>query len=148
MAERRRWCRPFEGEKAVHLLRNVGCHIPTRFLAFALLIVASSLVADEHALPWRNLELVIQGDRLQACATAYQDFVQKLAAEPSIADTPLGRYLSDPANYDIEVSVGKSTFYVYIRPRQSEEFPGVFGGDAEYVIDAKTFKILEKGYGK
>jgi hypothetical protein len=56
--------------------------------------------------------------------------------------------LSKIENYNIEVSDGGSHYVVRIYPRLSQDHPVVFGGDGIYILDASTFKIIEKHYGK
>ncbi|MGH8604337.1 MAG: hypothetical protein ACREXR_16635 [Gammaproteobacteria bacterium] len=73
---------------------------------------------------------------------------ERIEQEKQARTSPYGDYMSRNGNYNIELSVGNGRYYVHIYPRLSETFPGIFGGDAEYVVDAKTFTLVEKRYGK
>ncbi len=102
-----------------------------------------------------NVEVVIKGDYFRASVVAYEDFsrklrqrVQETAAPGGTGSKELTRYLSRIENFDIHVGFGHGRYNVSMIPHASKDFPGGFGGDALYVIDAKEFKIVDKHFGK
>lgn len=105
------------------------------------------LAGAEYSIPWQNREIIIRGDYLRACAVAYADFSQRLD-ERKKDSSEYSSHMSRIDNYNVEVSVGSNRYYIWFHPRLSEKFPGIFGGDAEYVIDSKTFELVNKQYGK
>lgn len=126
-------------------------HCP--LIVFFLLLVTTPAVAETSPIPWPNLEYVIRGDYLRAGVIAYSDFSEllKKAQQPTEAPDEGGdlvNYMSRIENYNIEISLGSGRYIIWIHPRLSKEFPAIFGGDAKYVIDAASFQVLEKQYGK
>jgi hypothetical protein len=130
--------------------------IKQTFLAMTLMVAAEfAHAAPRDDINWMNVEVVIRGDYFRAAMVAYEDYSQKLrkrlkeVANPaSTGNKELTGYLSRIEDFNIQVGFGHGRYNVWMLPRTSEEVPGVFGGDALYVIDAKEFKILEKHYGK
>lgn len=121
----------------VNALRNVA----KTFICFTLVFVPI-LANAEYSIPWQNIELVIRGDYFRASVIAYADFSQYLNKQKKDSN------MMQIDNYNIEISVGDSRYYIWFHPRLSKKFPGGFGGDASYEIDSKTFEILEKQFGK
>lgn len=115
-----------------------------------ILLGAAVAQADSDALRnarWWNSEIIVKGEYVRACDVAFQDFLGVL--ERRAGDQYLGRI----ENYNFEVSKGNDAkgrvrYKVWVTPRSDQEHPGFFGGDAVYEIDAKTFQIIEKVYGK
>lgn len=130
--------------------------IKQTLLAMTLLAYAASAYADPRSdINWMNVEVVIKGDYFRAAMVAYEDFSQKLrqrvketAAPGGMGNKELTGYLSRIESFNIQVGFGHGRYNVWMIPRASEDFPGGFGGDALYVIDAKEFKILEKHFGR
>lgn len=115
-------------------------------------IFVLSTASMAYEVPWRNLEIVIRGDYLRACTVAYRDFFEQFKGIEEVREhknaSKFEKHLDQIKNYNIEFSVGQEKYYIWIHPRLSAQVPGIFGGDASYVIDAKTFQIIEKQYGK
>jgi hypothetical protein len=128
-------------EKMLMILVNVQHNAVRIFLFCVLSFISIAIKAEENSIPWRNTELVIKGDYLHASVVAYSDFFQHLKNQKEISTTSID-------NYNIEISVGDSRYYILFYPRLSKEYPAGFGGDAQYIIDSKTFEIIEKQYGK
>lgn len=111
--------------------------------------------AQGHDIDWNNKELVIKGEYLHAVLVAEKDFSVRIASRASKlknnatnTDNKLAEYLSKIDNYNIEIGFGNNRYLVWITPRLSDEFPIIFGADALYTIDSKTFQIIDKQYGK
>jgi hypothetical protein len=100
---------------------------------------------------WQNEEIVIRGDYFHAAMVAYEDFSKRLHARQATsgaADPKFADYMSNIDNFNLKVAAGGTRYVVWINPRGSREFPVIFGGDALYILDFSTFKIVEKHYGK
>lgn len=134
------------GKERLPILANVRNHVA------GLVIFVLSTASIAYEVPWRNLEIVIRGDHLRACTVAYRDFFEQFKGTEEVRAhkdaSKLEKHVDQVENYNIEVSVGHDKYYIWIYPRLSAQVPGIFGGDATYVIDAKTFQIIEKQYGK
>jgi hypothetical protein len=121
---------------------------------FITLGLLSQTEANEN-IDWYNKDLVIKGEYLQALMVVEKDFLYRLNKKiKSIKNKEknnnekLTEYLSKMENYNIEIGSGNSKYIIWITPRLTSEFPVIFGGDAVYIIDSKTFKLLETQYGK
>jgi hypothetical protein len=130
--------------------------IKQAMFAMCLMVVTGLAHADPRVdINWMNVEVVIRGDYFHAATVAYEDFshklrerVKKTAAPDGTGNRELTGYLSRIENFNIQVGFGHGRYNVWMIPRASEDFPGGFGGDALYVIDAKEFKILERHFGR
>lgn len=115
---------------------------------FAMLLFAGQIAADGAG---SSQSVQISIEMIEATKEPIDDFSRRIdPAAPSnaVGDRKLAKYLGDLRNYEVSVEETKNTFRVYIGPRLSKEQPAIFGGDAEYVVDRKTYKILKKQYGK
>lgn len=102
--------------------------------------------------------IVIRGDYFKAVLTAYQrDFANEILKDKAKkAETrrgtegefPLLDFLSKIENYDIAVELKDGNYIVSFGPTPRKGAPEIFGGGAHYIIEAKTFKIIEKRYTK
>jgi hypothetical protein len=125
---------------------------PVRFVAFFVLMMTG--VGAHSAGPkdaeWLNEEVVIRGDYFRAALVAYEDFSKKLLNEqhPNGKAEDFTEYMSKIENYNLKVADGRTRYVVWISPRASGDFPVIFGGSANYILDARTFKIIEKNYSK
>ncbi len=115
----------------------------------------NAFAGQQNAIDWHNKELVIKGDYLHAILVAEKDFSVRIAGRASNTeshgsnvDNKLVEYLSKIDNYNIEIGLGKDRYLVWVTPRLTSEFPAIFGGDALYAIDSKTFQVIDKQYGK
>lgn len=123
---------------------------------FAISLISSWVSATERSdIAWHNKEIVVRGDYLRAAIVAERDFSARLIDKKNRsikadegADQDLNKYLSQIENYNIEIGFGKGKYFIWIAPRLSEHFPAIFGGDALYTVDDKTFQLLDKQYGK
>jgi hypothetical protein len=101
---------------------------------------------------WQNEEIVIRGDYFHAALVAYEDFSKRLrerSTPPNGAGDPkFDNYLSNIDNFNLKVATGGTRYVVWINPRGSRDFPVIFGGNALYILDSSTFKVVEKHYGK
>jgi hypothetical protein len=101
---------------------------------------------------WQNEEIVIRGDYFHAAMVAYEDFKRLRARQSTPAngagDPKFADYMSNINNFNLKVAAGGTRYIVWINPRGSREFPVIFGGDALYILDSSTFKVVEKHYGK
>ncbi|MFI3155635.1 MAG: hypothetical protein QX199_05715 [Methylococcaceae bacterium] len=129
----------------------------TKYIVFyvCFLFSGSALAAQKENINWYNTELVVKGDYLHALLVAEKDFSARISDKASKSrnsgsgfDNKVVVYLSKIDNYNFEIAFGKGNFTVWITPRLSDEFPVIFGGDASYTIDSKTFKIQDTQYGK
>jgi hypothetical protein len=127
--------------------------------ALLMLLAISPGMVSANDTEWINAEVIIRGDYFHAATVAYQDYRSKLferltfsgPTPPTPDQTKFSEYLLKIENYNIEVSDGGrggSHYVVRIYPRLSQDHPVVFGGDGIYILDASTFKIIEKHYGK
>lgn len=122
-----------------------------KLVSLAMLLFASQIKADGDNDAGSLPSVQISIEMIEATKEPINDFSRWIdPASPSnaIGDQKLAKYLSDIRNYDVSVEEASNTFRVYIGPRLSEEQPAIFGGDAEYVVDRTTYKILKKQYGK
>lgn len=102
--------------------------------------------------------IVLRGDYFKAVLTAYQrDFANEILKEKAKkAETlggregefPLLDFLSKIENYDIAVELKDGNYIVNFGPTLREGAPEIFGGGAHYIIEERTFKIIEKQYTK
>lgn len=111
--------------------------------------------AQRDDIDWHNKELVIKGEYLHAVLVAEKDFsvwissrASKLESHGTNINHKLAEYLSKIDNYNIEIGFGRDRYLVWITPRVTDEFPIIFGADALYTIDRKTFQVIDKQYGK
>jgi hypothetical protein len=132
----------------MHVVRVLELMMGRATLVMLLMIsgVAYSASAPKDA-DWLNEEIVLRGDYFRAAAVAYEDF-SKLLAQRGLGDSEYGRYMSKIDNYNFKVATGRTRYVVWISPRVSAEYPDIFGGSATYILDASTFKIIEKHYSK
>jgi hypothetical protein len=126
-----------------------------RILCVLLLAATVAHAAGPEVIDWSNPEVVIRGDYFRAASVAYADYSQHLAKRARDASAPdykgdreLVEYLSRIEHFNIEVGFGNGSYHIRIAPRTSEQFRGIFGGGAFYLIDAKEFKIREREYSK
>lgn len=128
-----------------------------KYLLPFVIVIQSNFSYGEanNNIDWYNKELIINGQYVRVLLVVEKEFISHIT-EKAIEmkkkgikyDVESSAYLSKIENYNIEIGVGKDKYAVWLSPRLSEEFPGFFGGDAFYVIDSKTFKILDTQYGK
>lgn len=91
-------------------------------------------------------EIKLPGEFLKASMVAYLDFSKKINSylnEPS----QLALHLSDVSNYEINVSKDEKRYLVVFIPKPLQT-GHLKGGGAEYVIDKKSFQIIDKTYFK
>jgi len=124
-------------------------------LFLVLTVVTFAHAASKDESHWNNVEIVIRGDYYRAASAAYADYskllmrrAQKSAAAVATDDRNLAAYLSNIEHFNIQVGLGHGRYQVWILPRTSDDFPVIFGSDALYVIDANSFEVLERHYGK
>lgn len=104
----------------------------------------------ESIYPWSNLVAAVKGDHLRAMMTAYDDFSKSVS--PEIARKEEIRYGKDSLpvygakieNYVIEIREGSAGYIVIFRLKKNDKLTQIMGsgGMTEYLIDAKTFKII------
>lgn len=119
---------------------------------FVFLISLNVFSMQQENIDWNNKELIIKGEYLHAVLIAEKDFSARMAEKSSLkgvkTDARLAEYLSNIDNYNIEIGSGKGRFLIWFIPRLTTDFPVIFGSDALYTIDSKTFQMLDKQFGK
>jgi hypothetical protein len=94
--------------------------------------------------------IILRGDYFEATQVAYKDFAKVLERKAHEAqsatgnDRELSAKLAKLENYDISVDQTPSSYIVQFGPTVRDHAHEVFGGGARYVIDRKTFSIVEK----
>ncbi len=127
----------------------VNAHV--KLVPFAMLLFAGQIKADGDTDAGSPQSVQIPIEMIKAAKEPIDDFsrwIDPAAPSNAVGDKKLAKYLGDIRNYDVSVEEAKNTFRVYIGPRLPKEQPAIFGGDAEYVVDRTTYKILKKQYGK
>lgn len=86
-------------------------------------------------------------DYFRAVIGAYDDFQREIKRELKGKFSPLAVHLSDIQNYLIIVRKTEDglKYEVQMTPKPFQEAP-VKGGGAHYIIDGKTFEIVNKEY--
>lgn len=101
-----------------------------------------------------NKPIYVRGDYFKAIKVAYNEFSKTLARErtdsvaPKSSNRALSARLSKIENYDIHVEQSGGAFNVHFSPTRREPLHVVFGGSATFVVDAASFRIINKQFFK
>ena len=118
------------------------------FLQLVLSSPTSVVLGDEA-----TVATSMRGDVARAAGVAVEYF----AGDPHGAPQKMQSQLTGSGidsisllleNYDVVVSVESDRYKVWIHPRTHSDVPMAFGGDATYMIDSRTFRIVDKVLGK
>jgi len=116
-------------------------------LALAVTLITATF-AHARDPGWLNDELVVRGDYFRAMMVAYDDFSKQLAESTKGPNKEFSDHMSRIENYNFKVAAGPARYVVWITPRMSDDYPVIFGGQGTYILDAQTFKVLEKHFSK
>jgi hypothetical protein len=146
-------------EEKVKYLANVAVRIiKLMFYIIFLCNLQNSVYAETglikkekaHVINWRNLEAVIKGEHLKAILVAYEDFSKdvnetKAKTENQLYPNSLAAYSTKLENYDISVSKGSEGYTIIFKLRLSDRYPALMGdgGITRYIVDSKTYKLVE-----
>lgn len=110
---------------------------------------STSAVLGDEAI----VETSMRADLAHAAGVAVEEFSdhlhggpQRMKVEPTAGGIVSASLLLE--NYDLVVSVESDRYKVWIHPRTHSGVPIAFGGDATYMIDSRTFIIVDKSLGK
>lgn len=129
----------------IHRIRTLSL-LP--LLLAVTLAVGSFAHAGTPAPGWINEELVVRGEYFRAMMVAYEDFSKHIAESSASPNKKFVDHMSRIENYNFKVAAGPQRYVVWISPRMSDDYPAIFGGEGSYILDAQTFKVLEKHFSK
>jgi hypothetical protein len=121
---------------------------PLPLVLAVALITATFVHAGAPDPSWLNDELVVRGDYFRAMTVAYDDFSKQLTESTKGPNKEFSDHMSRIENYNFKVAAGPARYVVWISPRMSDDYPVIFGGQGTYILDAQTFKVLEKHFPK
>ncbi len=87
-------------------------------------------------------EASIQGDVFSACLAAYSDF-SKVLKEKSKNTSETAQISSKLENYNIMI-FSKNDRYLVRFSINHDKFPYIKGGGVDYIIDKRSYDVLEK----
>lgn len=121
-------------------------------LIAAVMFFASSLPHAVHAageVPDDAVE--IRADAVKAMAVAVENFESFLRERAASAGSPSGDVSVakiDLGRYAVVTGRENGVYQIWIRPRLAGVLTPVFGGDALYRINERTFQIEDRRLGK